>query len=142
MAGIPIQRLNNKRKKPLTEMQEQALRNFVANGYTDIRQALLDAGYSPNNLTVAARSLKSEMIELAEELLVSSAPRAAVTITGIMTSDEAVSQASNKLDAAKTVLDRIGLGKKDQLDVHHEVSGGIAILPPKRIVEEADVYEE
>lgn len=134
--ALPVQRLNDKRSKPLTEMQVAALQNFVDNGYTDLKQALLDAGYSPNNLNVAANALKNEIISLTESLLVSSAPRAALTITSIMSSEKSVVQASNKLDAAKTVLDRIGLGKKEQLDINHEVKGGIALLPPKKEIRE------
>ncbi len=142
MSSVPIQRLNENRRQPLTDMQVQALKNFADNGYTDIRQALLDAGYSPNNLTVAARSLKNEILELTESILVTSGPRAANRIIEIMNSDENVSQASNKLDAAKTVLDRIGMGKKEQLDVNHQVSGGVALLPPKKVIDAEDVYEE
>lgn len=142
MAGLPIQRLNDKRRQPLTDMQVRALQNYADNGYKNLRQALLDAGYSPSNLHVATRALHNEIIELTESILVTSAPSAAQTIVSVMESEEAIAQAANKLDAAKTILDRIGLGKKDQLNVNHEVSGGIAILPAKRVLEAEDVYEE
>jgi hypothetical protein len=48
-----------------------------------------------------------------------------------MDSDKPIPQANMRLQAAQTILDRIGLGKADRLDVSHEVRGGIFILPAK-----------
>jgi len=132
MAGEgAITKINEKRKQPLTELQEAALLNYANNGFTDIRKAFIDAGYSPNNVNVAIRALKDEILEMAEMILVSSAPGAANTLVRVMTAEDQVPQASNKLDAAKTILDRIGLGKKEQMDVNHNVTGGLMILPGK-----------
>ena len=36
--------------------------------------------------------------------------------------------------AAQTILDRVGLGKADRLDVNHKVEGGIFVLPAKEEV--------
>ena len=36
-----------------------------------------------------------------------------------------------RVQAAQTILDRVGLGKRDTLDVKHEVTGGVFILPAK-----------
>jgi hypothetical protein len=126
-----IAQLNKKRKQPLTEKQELALKNLISTNFVDVKQAFLDAGYSPLNVYVAIKALREEIIQLAEGMLVMSAPRAAYTIAEIMTSEDPIAQANTKMDAAKTILDRIGLGKKDQLDVKHDVSGGIMILPAK-----------
>jgi hypothetical protein len=43
--------------------------------------------------------------------------------------------ANVKLQAAQTILDRVGLGKKERLDVNHNVSGGIFILPEKQTID-------
>ena len=43
-------------------------------------------------------------------------------------------QANVRLQAAQTILDRIGLGKTDRLDVNHTVQGGFFILPAKEEV--------
>ena len=48
-----------------------------------------------------------------------------------MNSDEAIPQANNKLQAAQTILDRVGIAKAERLDVNHKVSGGIFIMPEK-----------
>ena len=52
-----------------------------------------------------------------------------------MKSDKPVPQANNKLQAAQTILDRAGVVKTDKLDVNHNVSGGIFILPEKQTID-------
>ena len=67
------------------------------------------------------------------------APQAAQKLVDVMESNEPIPQASMRVQAAQTILDRVGLGKKDTLDVKHEVSGGVFILPAKEeIVIEAE----
>ena len=52
-----------------------------------------------------------------------------------MKSDKPVPQANNKLQAAQTILDRAGVVKTDKLDINHNVSGGIFILPEKHTID-------
>ena len=52
-----------------------------------------------------------------------------------MHSDEAVPQANVKLQAAQTLLDRVGVIKKEKLDINHNVTGGIFILPQKDTID-------
>ena len=40
-------------------------------------------------------------------------------------------QANIRIEAAKQILDRVGLGKREQLDINAKVAHGIFILPPK-----------
>ena len=85
------------------------------------------------------------MIELASDVLARSAPQAAFKLVEIMNTDKPVPQVSNKLQAAQTILDRVGVAKRDRLDVTHQAAGGIFILPEKAPieVEAEDVeYEE
>jgi hypothetical protein len=51
-----------------------------------------------------------------------------------MTSDDSIPQANVKLQAAQTILDRVGLGKQDRMEVNHNVNGGIFILPEKETI--------
>ena len=48
-----------------------------------------------------------------------------------------------RLQAAQTLLDRVGIGKKERLDVKVETPSGLFILPAKAptIIEDAE-YEE
>ena len=119
-------------RKELTEKQEAFMQNFMDNGFTDAKQCAINAGYSPKMALSVVRSLKDEIMELAEMMMVEDAPRAVLTFREVMESNEGIPQASAKMDAAKTVLDRIGLGKKEKVDVNHNVSGGIFLIPAKQ----------
>ena len=56
-------------------------------------------------------------------------PSAAFKLVEVLESDKALPQANVKVQAAQTILDRVGLGKKERLDINHNVQGGIFILP-------------
>ena len=74
-------------------------------------------------------------MDLASDVLASEAPLAAFKLVEVLESDKALPQANVKLQAAQTILDRVGLGKKERLDVNHNVSGGIFILPEKQTID-------
>jgi len=126
--------MNN--KKELTTKQQVFLDNIVAcNG--NLKQAAEIAGYAPGSYTTIAKSLRKEIIELAENIMASSAPQAALKVVEMVTSDNPLPQANIRLQAAQTLLDRVGLGKKDKLEVDVQGSQGLFILPAK----EMSVYE-
>lgn len=126
--------MNN--KKELTTKQQVFLDNIVAcNG--NLKQAAEIAGYAPGSYTTIAKSLRKEIIELAENIMASSAPQAALKVVEMVTSDNPLPQANIRLQAAQTLLDRVGLGKKDKLEVDVQGSQGLFILPAK----EMHVYE-
>jgi hypothetical protein len=130
-----------KKERKLTEKQQLFLDNVLStNG--DLAKAAELAGYSGNYHQVI-KSLKQEVIELASEVLARSAPSAAFKLVEVLDSDRPIPQANVKLQAAQTILDRVGLGKQDRVQVDHNVSGGIFILPEKKTIDvsEGD-YEE
>ena len=76
------------------------------------------------------------MIDLASNILAQSAPQAAFKLVEVMTSDEAIPQVNTKLQAAQTILDRVGISKTDRLVVNHNVdvnAGSLFILPAKQV---------
>ena len=119
-------------KKELTEKQKNFLGHLIDVG-GDPKKAAELAGYSGNHWQVT-KSLKNEIIDLASNILAQSAPLVALKLTEVMNSDQPVPQANVRLQAAQTILDRIGLGKTDRLDVNHTVQGGVFILPAKEEV--------
>ena len=119
-------------KKELTEKQKNFLGHLIDVG-GDPKKAAELAGYSGNHWQVT-KSLKNEIIDLASNILAQSAPKSALKLTEVMNSDQQVPQANIRLQAAQTILDRIGLGKSDRLDVNHTVQGGVFILPAKEEV--------
>jgi hypothetical protein len=64
-------------------------------------------------------------------MLTKNAPKAASKIVDIITSDTPIPQVNQKLQAAQTLLDRVGIVKEQKLNVEHNVSGGIFIMPAK-----------
>jgi phage terminase small subunit len=120
---------NTHSKRELTERQQSFLQHLVdTNG--DAKKAAELAGYKSHYHHVV-KGLKSEILELTQEILANSAPKAAFKIVEIMESTRPVVQASNKLTAAQTLLDRVGVSKVDRVDVNHSVGGGIFLLPDK-----------
>ena len=79
----------------------------------------------------------------ASDVLAKSAPKAAFKLIEMIDSDRPVPQASQKLAAAQTILDRVGVSKTDRVQVDHNVQGGIFILPQKEnVIIESDEYED
>ena len=121
------------KQRTLTEKQQSFLDNLITTEGNPKEAAEL-AGYSGNYHQVI-KTLREEVIELASDVLARSAPQAAFKLIDIMNSDRPIPQVSNKLQAAQTILDRVGVAKKDRLDVTHKASGGIFILPEKQPIE-------
>ena len=129
--------------RKLTEKQESFLSHLVETG-GDFKKSAELAGYSGNHYQVL-QSLKEEVVDVASNVLAREAPTAAFKIIDILKSDKPISQANYKLQAAQTILDRVGVAKTDRLEVNHNAGGGIFILPEKKaidvVADNAD-YEE
>jgi hypothetical protein len=117
--------------KELTTKQQLFLDNLVETG-GDPKKAAEIAGYAPNTHWQVTQSLKTEIIDLATTILARAAPKAALKLVKVMESEDPVPQANVRLQAAQTILDRVGLGKTDRVDVNHNVQGGLFILPAKQ----------
>ena len=116
--------------KELTLKQKGFLEHLIETG-GDPKKAAELAGYAPNTHWQVTKALRTEIIDLASNILAQSAPKAAMKLIDVMESDKPIPQASMRLQAAQTILDRIGLGKTDRLDVNHKVEGAIFVLPAK-----------
>jgi len=119
-----------KRSKNLTVKQQKFLDCLITtNG--DLKKAAEWAGYSDGNHYQVVKALKSEIIDFATDVLAQSAPEAAFKLVEIMKTNKPMPQIQNKLQAAQAILDRVGVVKKERLDINHNVSGGVFILPAK-----------
>ena len=125
--------LQEKKDRNLTEKQQAFLDNLVETG-GDFKKSAELAGYSGNHYQVL-KSLKEEVVDLASDVLAREAPTAAFKIIEVMKSNKPVPQANNKLQAAQTILDRVGVSKTDRIDVNHNTGVGIFILPEKKAIE-------
>ena len=140
--SIPQTMLDTKRV--YTDKQEAFLNALYDSETGDVRQAMTVAGYTKESpSTFVINSLSKEILDVATFMLTKNAPRAASKIVDIMTSNEPIPQVNQKLQAAQTLLDRVGVVKEQKMNVEHNVSGGIFIMHAKEelIVEEAEEVE-
>ena len=128
-------------KRKLTEQQEKFLAALSSEAKGDINKALDIAGYKPGASYAVINGLKDEIIDVATKILAKSAPQASNKLVEILNSDDPIPQVNAKLQAAQTLLDRVGVAKRDKLDVTHSVGSGIFILPEKKEVIEAEDVE-
>ena len=139
MAILPT--VVNDSKRELTEKQQSFL-EYLVETQGDAKKAAELAGYKSHYHHVV-KTLKNEILELTQEVLANSAPRAAFKLVEIMDSTKPVIQANNKLAAAQTLLDRVGVTKVDKVDVNHTVNSGIFLMPDKAPLDlPEDQYED
>ena len=119
--------------RELTDKQQLFLDSLVET-QGDAKQAAALAGYSGGHYQVL-KSLKNEILELTKNVLAHNAPKAAFKLLEIMDSNTPIPQASNKLVAAQSLLDRVGVSKSEKLDINMQASGGIFIMPDKAPIE-------
>jgi hypothetical protein len=116
--------------KELTDKQAAFLEALLGEARGNIRAAMDMAGYAKNTKTTeVVGPLKEEITERAGMMLAMNAPKAAFGIVDVLDDPSALG-ARNAISAAREVLDRTGLVKKEQVEVSGN-SGGIFILPPK-----------
>ena len=118
-------------KRNLTDMQEKFLDVLFAEARGNPREAARIAGYSDHSYPKVVRNLKKEITELAETHLSTHSAKAVNRLITLLDEDGTTPQASIRLAAANSILDRVGLVKKDQLDINMKALHGIFILPAK-----------
>ena len=131
--------LDNKRK--LTEQQQTFLSTLATSAKGDINRALDIAGYKETSYYNVINSLKDEIIDVATKILAKSAPQASQKLVEILNSDDPIPQVNAKLQAAQTLLDRVGVAKRDKLDVTHTATSGIFLLPEKKTLIDGEAEE-
>ena len=113
-----------------TNKQEDFLEALLGEARGNIRAAMDIAGYSKmTKTTEVVGPLKDEIIERAGMMLAMNAPKAAFGIVDVL-DDPSAMGARNAIAAAREILDRTGLVKKEQVEVTGS-TGGLFILPPK-----------
>ena len=126
-------------EKSLTDTQEKFLDALFGEAQGNPKRAGELAGYSEHSYPKVLRNLKDEIVKRAENYLAIHSAKAATKMVNMLEEDGTTPHASIRMEAAKQILDRIGLVKKDQLDVNMNIKHGIFILPGKDPVEESIV---
>jgi len=125
--------------KSLTDTQEKFLDALFGEAQGNPKGAGELAGYSEHSYPKVLRNLKDEIVKRAENYLAIHSAKAATKMVNMLEEDGTTPHASIRMEAAKQILDRIGIVKKDQLDVNMNLKHGMFILPAKDEVEESIV---
>ena len=125
--------------KSLTDTQEKFLDALFGEAQGNPKRAGELAGYSEHSYPKVLRNLKDEIVKRAENYLAIHSAKAATKMVNMLEEDGTTPHASIRMEAAKQILDRIGIVKKDQLDVNMNLKHGMFILTAKDEVEESIV---
>ena len=130
-------------KRKLTEKQEKFLDELLSNG-GHVKNAVAAAGYKEQSRSWLTRSLRDEIIERTRSMLATNSVKAANRIIEGLDADGTIplNQMDMRLKTAESVLDRVGLGKKQQLEVEGQVMHGIVMLPSKDKPKEIIIEQE
>ena len=126
-------------RRKLTEKQEKFLHELLHNG-GHVKNAIMAAGYKEQSRSWLTRTLRNEIIERTRSMLATNSVKAANRIIEGLDADGTVplNQMDMRLKTAESVLDRVGLGKKQQIEMEGQILHGIVMLPskdrPKEIV--------
>jgi len=138
---------NSDKQRKLTDQQKHFLTALGGVAKGNITVALREAGYSDTSKSNVVDSLKDEIVDVATKILAKSAPIASQKLVEILESDDPIPQVNAKLQAAQTLLDRVGIAKRDKLDVTHTAASGIFIIPAKEKLidanaEDVEIHDE
>ena len=118
-------------EKQLTEKQIAFLEALTGEARGDIRAAMRAAGYSDaTKVQEVVNPLREGIVDRASMMLAMNAPRATFSMIDVL-HDPSAMGARNAVAAAREILDRSGLVKREQVEVKGP-EGGIFILPPKQ----------
>lgn len=120
---------NDKKELDITEKQQTFLDALFGEAEGDPKIAGEIAGYADYHQPL--KSLKDEIIDRAEKLLAAFAPRASMGMINALDEDGSLPGANIRMEAAKQILDRVGLSKREKVDITAKVQHGVFILPPK-----------
>ena len=126
-------------KRNLTDTQKKFLDALFGEAQGNPKKAGELAGYSEHSYPKVLRNLKQEIVSRAENYLAVHSARAATKMVNMLDEDGTTPHANIRLEAAKQILDRIGVVKKDSLDINMKAAHGIFILPAKETPEESIV---
>ena len=129
-------------KKSLTDSQEKFLDALFGEAKGNPKKAGELAGYSESSYPKVLRNLNSEIVSRAEKYLANYSARAATKMVDMLDEDGTTPHANIRMEAAKQILDRVGLAKKEKLDVNLKAVHGLFILPPKDPVKKVKIVDE
>jgi len=119
------------KKRQLSDQQQQFLDAlFENNGNFSV--ACEVAGYSKGSIGHLKDSLADEIIERSRSILAGGAIKAANKLVATIDAPEIERGDNIRLQAAESLLNRIGLGKQETFNHNVTAIHGVVLLPPKK----------
>jgi len=119
-----------KKDRVLTEQQTKFLDALFDNG-GNFTKACEVAGYATGSIGYLKESLGDEIIERSRSLLVGGSIKAVNKLIETIDSPEIQRGDNIRLQAAESLLNRVGLGKKETVEHNVTAVHGVVLLPPK-----------
>jgi|TARA_R100001530_G_scaffold125907_1_gene94576 hypothetical protein len=116
-------------KQPENDKQIAFFDMLIETG--SVSTAAKDVGYAHSYAYQLAKKYKDYILDRVEGMLYAHAIKAGTTVVDTMDADGKKPEGKLRLEAAKDVLDRIGLGKQDRIRLEVESVKGVFILPAK-----------
>jgi len=124
---LPQQR----KKRELSDKQQAFLTALFENG-GHFSRACEVSGYSQGSIGYLKESLADEIIEGARNILAGGALKAANKLVQTIDAPEIERGDNIRLQAAESLLNRVGLGKQETHNVNVQAIHGVVLLPPKK----------
>ena len=120
-----------KKNRELNDQQKAFLHALFENG-GNFSKACEVAGYSQGSIGYLKESLADEIIEGARNILAGGALKAANKLVATIDAPEIERGDNVRLQAAESLLNRVGLGKQETHNVNVQAVHGVVLLPPKQ----------
>tara|TARA_R110002020_G_scaffold53884_1_gene150417 strand:+ start:2268 stop:2672 length:405 start_codon:yes stop_codon:yes gene_type:complete len=120
-------------KREYTDKQVKFLNTLMDNG-GQVLKAMDEAGYKQSSRGWLVNTLKDEIIDRTKSMLASSSVKAASRLVEGLDMDDNIraNHMEIRLKAANEILDRVGIGKKQDISIQAEVVHGVVMLPAKK----------
>lgn len=128
-----------------TNAQQELFLEYLFNDpecQNDTLLACKAAGYSPDYHSTLVKNLQDEILRRANNELARRTPKAVSKLIQMMDEDGSVPKADIRLKAVESLLDRVGLAKKQEMSVSMESETPLFFIPAKVQVEEVEYVEE
>ena len=129
------------KKRVLTDKQKSFLGELF-NCEGNIGKAMEKAGYKPSSRQHVLSSLKDEIVEASKTELAAHAAQAVNRVVEGMNDIGEHPRAELRLKAAQTLLDRVGLGKQEKIDIEGKMLHGVVLMPAKKDMPVVDIRED
>jgi phage terminase small subunit len=122
----------------LSPKQMKVIENFTdetnAVTFCNVTESIKAAGYSSNsnpwNVLNASNRLKQAIQDATQDMLLMHGPTAAKQIIDVATGQITLN-AGNRLKAAESILDRVGVTKKQHVEVKSDAPSAVVFIPTK-----------